>query len=250
MKNRFQYLMILLGLLIVGCEPMEDIHDEIDAELENRLAVAEADYTLTEDDYDDLELGFPNFNNEDQARELIPVLLSDKYPTYGEGSQINVGFNLYSPLRIEDFSVSDEDYPGGLNYFEDKDDVTDFLDDMFDVAEEGSYKSVTYNVVAEEMPYTLTDDNYSDIAVALADTYSDAASNLGEYGNFNRQEGSDNYWTDAMIVDGINVVLGDEVDAMEGALYAVNYDFFDGSSGEGVIVVRFDGNEFSVCVYV
>ena len=54
MKKSFNLLLMLLGLVVVSCNPMDDIHDEIDAELDNQLAVAEADYVLTEDDYDDL----------------------------------------------------------------------------------------------------------------------------------------------------------------------------------------------------
>ena len=61
MKKTFYYLTMLIGLTtFVGCNPMEDIHDEIDAELDNKLAIADADYTLTEDDYEELGQNFPN----------------------------------------------------------------------------------------------------------------------------------------------------------------------------------------------
>ena len=133
MKKTFYVLMAFVGLALTSCEPMEDIHDEIDNDLDSQLAVAERDYVLTEDDYEDLGQNFPNFGSVEDARTLIPSLLSDLYPTYGAGSIINVGFDLFDPLRVEDYMVTD--YPGDANYFTDTDAVADFLDSEFEVAE-------------------------------------------------------------------------------------------------------------------
>ena len=247
MKNRFQYLMILLGLLIVGCEPMEDIHDEIDAELENRLAVAEADYTLTEDDYDDLELGFPNFNNEDQARELIPVLLSDKYPTYGEGSQINVGFDLYDPLRVEEYTLVDADYElAGLSesYFTGMGEIEDFLDAKYEQAMEGDYVEITYMILAEEIAYSLNADDFDLIGEELADAYPDPASSAAQYSNFDRRSDRDAYWSNDMIAEAIGAVISENFGDVAGQKYNVSYAIYDGSSGTESMTVQFDGNEY------
>lgn len=55
MKKIF-YSFAILSLLFTSCNPMEDIYEEIDA-LESVIS-GEATYTLTDEDYDDLELGF------------------------------------------------------------------------------------------------------------------------------------------------------------------------------------------------
>ncbi|WP_053970997.1 choice-of-anchor J domain-containing protein [Mangrovimonas sp. ST2L15] len=92
MKRIINALMIV-GLVLVGCNPMEDIHNDIDS-VDNPV-VGSAEYTLTDEDYEELELGFGSFDSEDQAKELIPGLLADMYPYWGAGSSVLVGYNLY-----------------------------------------------------------------------------------------------------------------------------------------------------------
>ena len=101
MKNSVYFLMMLLGLALTGCEPMEDIHSEVDASLENADIVGVSEYTLTDDDYDALDLDFGNFSSIDDAKALIPQLLTDKFPVWGEGSLALVTFDLYAPVSVE-----------------------------------------------------------------------------------------------------------------------------------------------------
>lgn len=110
MKNiKFLYA-ALLGVLFMGCEPMEDIHDEIDAQEE--AVKGEANYTLTEDDYTDLlELDFTSFSSEDEAKQLIPTVLENQYPYWGAGSTVMVNYNLYVG-RKDGLS----DYTGAMDY--------------------------------------------------------------------------------------------------------------------------------------
>lgn len=221
---------------------MEDIHQEIDAELEN--VEGNIDYTLTEDDYEEiLEFNYPNFSSEDEAKELIPIVLAENFPALGKGSSVKVGYHLYSPIRVEDYMVDASEYPGEDNYFADTEAVANFLDSKFETAKDGAFKNVTYNVEAEAIEYTLDDDDIDEIAAGLMDTYPDQAGNLDEYGNFNRQESWDVYWTDAMIADGIDIALANEFDARVGELYAVTFETY-GDYDEETLTVRFDGNNF------
>ncbi|SDB64078.1 hypothetical protein SAMN03097699_2913 [Flavobacteriaceae bacterium MAR_2010_188] len=92
MKRLSIYLMVI-GAIFTSCDPLEDINNDIDSQ--DNPVVGSVEYTLTDEDYDDLDLSFGSFNSEDQAKELLPAFLADKYPYYGEGSSVNVGYELF-----------------------------------------------------------------------------------------------------------------------------------------------------------
>ncbi len=74
---------------------------------------ADLDITLTSDDYDFVEKSFGNFNDEDEAKELIPRILTNNYPQLGNGSSAIVHYDIYSPIRIGDevsFELTEDDY--------------------------------------------------------------------------------------------------------------------------------------------
>jgi hypothetical protein len=101
------YLLTIVGLLFTGCDPIEDINNEIDGR--DNPIVGSADYTLTDEDYEELELGFGSFSSLDDAKTMLPPFLADKYTFWGEGSAVNVGFNLYqgSADGVSDYTGSD-----------------------------------------------------------------------------------------------------------------------------------------------
>lgn len=88
------YLLVVAAAIFTGCNPLEDINEEIDA-LPEEPNVGAFEYTLTEDDYDAFDLGFGSFDSEDQAKDSIPNLLAELYPFYGQGSSVLVNYNLY-----------------------------------------------------------------------------------------------------------------------------------------------------------
>lgn len=102
------YLLVLAAAIFTGCEPLEDINNEIDA-MPGEPNVGEFVYTLTEDDYDAFDLGFGSFDSEDQAKDSIPNLLADLYPLYGQGSSVLVNYNLYigSAEGVSDYTNAD-----------------------------------------------------------------------------------------------------------------------------------------------
>jgi hypothetical protein len=114
--NKISYLMLVVGLVFTGCNPNEDINNDLDAEA--NPVVGSTEYTLTDDDYDDLDLGFGSFNSVDQAKDSIPQLLEEKYPYWGEGSSVLTNYNLYignaeglgDYTGSEVYSLTNDDY--------------------------------------------------------------------------------------------------------------------------------------------
>lgn len=80
-------------MVFTSCEPLEDINAEIDAQ--SNPIVGTAEYTITDEDYEELGLTFGSFSSIQQVKDSVPQLLSDLYPAWGEGSTVNVNFNLY-----------------------------------------------------------------------------------------------------------------------------------------------------------
>lgn len=107
MKKIVYLTAIILGLVVSSCNPMEDIYEEQGTTEINVLG--EVELTLTDDDYDDLDKNFGSFDSEEEAKTLIPGLLKDKYPAWGQGSSALVGYNLYvgSAEGVNDYSRSD-----------------------------------------------------------------------------------------------------------------------------------------------
>ena len=187
MKNIIYLTAIILGLVISSCNPMEDIYDE-QGPTEIKV-LGEVELTLTDDDYEDLEKDFGSFDSEEEAKTLIPGLLKDKYPAWGQGSSALVGYNLYvgSAEGINDYSRSDiyeltkTDYVSAgsdaLGFYPNVDAreyLGDILETMIDSPEEGQivlakYKQyvsepviglasiVDYNFAASFEGWTITD---------------------------------------------------------------------------------------------
>ena len=89
MKKIF-YLLTLSAFVFTGCNPNEDINATIDAQ--ENVIVGDVVYTLNDDDYDDLDLTYANFSSTDQAKEMVPELLSDLFPVWGKGSSALVSY--------------------------------------------------------------------------------------------------------------------------------------------------------------
>ena len=107
MKKVF-YLLMIMGLVIsAGCDPMEDIHAE--ADLEGIVIIGSADYTLTDEDYDELGLTYGNFSSVDDVKSMIPPFLSEMYPVWGKGSSVLLGYDLYvgNAPGVSDYTYAD-----------------------------------------------------------------------------------------------------------------------------------------------
>lgn len=105
--KRIVYLLAFIGAIFTGCNPIEDINNDL-ANQEDPI-IGEVEYTLTDDDYADLELDFGNFSSDEDARAAIPGLLADKYPYFGNGSSALVTYNLFvgAAEGVSDYTGAD-----------------------------------------------------------------------------------------------------------------------------------------------
>ncbi|GGK23665.1 hypothetical protein GCM10007962_17330 [Yeosuana aromativorans] len=105
--KRIIYLTIILGTILVGCNPLDDINKKLDSQ--DQGVVGTAEYTLTSDDYDELGLTYGSFNSEDDAKAMLPDFLTGMYPYFGNGSSVLVGYNLYigNAEGVSDYTGAD-----------------------------------------------------------------------------------------------------------------------------------------------
>jgi len=122
--KKIVYLLIVLGTVFTGCNPIEDINNEIDAQA--NPIIGNVDYTLLDEDYETLELDETYFQTVDEAKLALPAFLSDLYPNYGQGSTVNVGYNLFvgDAEGVSDFTNAD-------TYFLENSDYASFGSDAF-----------------------------------------------------------------------------------------------------------------------
>jgi len=114
--KRIIYCLAVLGITFLGCNPMEDIYDDMDSTADP--IVGSETYTLTDDDYAELGLTFGNFDSVEQAKDSLPAFLADMYPFWGQGSSVLVGYNLYvgnaegvsNYTGAEVYSLTNSDY--------------------------------------------------------------------------------------------------------------------------------------------
>ena len=169
--KRIFYCLAILGITFVGCNPMEDIYDGLDTTADP--IVGSESYTLTSDDYTELDLGFGSFNSEDDARTMLPAFLSDRYPFWGEGSSVLVGFDLYvgNAFDLRDYNLVQDDYTfsssDGLGFNSD-DDPLEYLADILTTNIEspsiGDYRRARYFQFTGDFvvvtPTVSLDDNF------------------------------------------------------------------------------------------
>ncbi|MBZ9627071.1 hypothetical protein LB456_06355 [Psychroflexus sp. CAK57W] len=226
---------LFFSLFIISCEPVEDIENEINAELDSEPVVGAVDYTLVEEDYTDvLDRRFPNFDNTDQAKELVPVLLDDMFPFWGKGSQALVTYDLYSPqLRVRDettrYELSREEYDPYSRYgnFDDYSDIKDFLSTKYpDAADDdlvlltfkfydGSVNTWTQGFIFDGSKWNetmrVTDAQYEEMG-------------HGRFYNFNSQDQAE---TKLQILLNNSVFYEEEI--VEGTVKNILYKYYDGN---------------------
>ena len=240
---------MFIGGLFTACEPMEEIHEEVDASLADINVEGDVEYVMTEDDYDALDVSDNYFKTLDDARGLIPNLLSEKFPMWGKGSLASVTFNVKDSIILEEYTVTESDYAAiglDVDYFSDMDEITEFLSYQYPQASNGDYVELTYRTIPVEIEYQLDDDDFDLIGTQLEDAFGRPASSAAQYGNFDRREGNAAYWSNEMILEALNVVLSKNFEDIEGQTYSISYEIYDGSSGVESMDVMFDGSNYVI----
>ncbi|ARV15630.1 hypothetical protein [Polaribacter sp. SA4-12] len=150
MKKIF-LLLTVFTMVFTSCEPLEDINAEVDAQAS--AIVGDVVYTLTDEDYDALELSYGSFSSVDDAKAAIPAFLTDKYPVWGKNSSVLLGYKLYvgNAFSLKGYSLKQEDYTlSGSELLGFKSDVApeDYLADIissnYSSPKEGDYVAATY----------------------------------------------------------------------------------------------------------
>lgn len=155
------YCLAILGTVITGCNPNEDIYKDIDAQ--NNDIVGIATITLSDEDYEEIGIADNFFETIDDARELIPDFLSNTYPQWGKGSSVLVRYNL-------EFG---SDFNGIMNFT----DATTYRLGLDDYATTGEQGSAFY-------PNLDSDDFIPAILDAAIDMPIDGSIVLAEYNQF------------------------------------------------------------------
>ncbi|MBN1924703.1 MAG: hypothetical protein JW798_02600, partial [Prolixibacteraceae bacterium] len=129
----FKYISIVFLAMVSSCDLFNPLEDELEA-VDNTLR-QEIEYTVTDDDFvtiankalyvnpdDSVNAEFIRnnkfFTDEVPASNYVPLLLNDRFPGLGTGSQANVSYNYNGEMPDElaayrnapAFVFSDEDY--------------------------------------------------------------------------------------------------------------------------------------------
>jgi len=165
------YLLPVLALFFTACDPMDDIYTAIDAQ-DNGI-VGNAEYTLTDDDYEILGRGYGTFDNEDQViASDIPNILSEVFPVWGKNSSVLVNYQLYLgtadgvndykyadsyDLSVADYASSGSDALGFYPDVAPEDFLADILAANISGQEEGDIVLVKYDQYIENPTVGYTD---------------------------------------------------------------------------------------------
>ena len=227
MKKIF-LLLAVFSMVFASCDPLEDIYEEIDAG--SSAVVGKETITLTDEDYETLELDESYFETNDVAAEMIPALLAERYPVWGAGSKVTVNFNLNNAVSKTAYTVTDADYAAiGLTSLVSEDDFNKFFEYKFPEVEKGSVVDLTYKTSPEITNYELTDADY------------DLVGN-GQYDNFDIRTGSADETEEARRVKIQTILLNNFPDAELGDKFNVTYAIYDGASGTREMLLELTEN--------
>ena len=158
--KKFIYLLPIMALFFSACNPMDEIYTAIDAQ--QQVISGETTFTLTDDDYSTLNKNYGNFNSVDEAKTMIPGLLTKKYPVWGKGSLAAVSFNIYAPKKteksLEIYTVTTADYDAypdteKYNNFDKMSQVYRFLNDTYPAPADRMLVSLSYKFYSGGVNY-------------------------------------------------------------------------------------------------
>lgn len=213
---------------------MEDIYQEISA-TENIIS-GEATFTLTDDDYEALDLSFGNFSSIEDAKTMLPSFLVGKFPAWGAQSLAAVTFNLYSPIKFEAYTVTAADYAAlGFTSLNNSYDIKDFFGYKFPSEQRGTVIDLTYQKEPTIIEYTLTDADY------------DLVGN-GRYNNFDVRPGRADEDEEVRRAKIQTILLNNFPAVALETKYNVTYEVFNGSNIDLMILLRREQNELDASI--
>lgn len=138
MKFRYNLMALsLLGALMVSCDPLDDIYNEIDAK-GNDVTKTKEEYVLTQADYESISAAALKDAGEDEANKAlanrvktdlalnsfatadkyVPAVLRSLYPSWGEGSTVGVTYDYQEEpselvkqfMAVSIYGLTNDDY--------------------------------------------------------------------------------------------------------------------------------------------
>lgn len=98
--KRFIYILLTITISLVSCEKsLKDTFEELDLD---RNVVGDDTITLSDDDYAEIGINTTFFESLDDAKELIPDFLTNRYPVWGKGSSVLVNYDLEFGTNLEE----------------------------------------------------------------------------------------------------------------------------------------------------
>ncbi len=208
------YIASCIALIMTGCDPLQDIYDDIDAN--PTLKPVSIEITLTDDDYDLMgeESGEPgkydNFSASISAADFIPIFLNSEYGMLDQGSSALVTYDYYQ---------------GGLDYLDYLTSATAYelttadYDGMGTGPDQpGEYNNFAYDVLPEDyLPAffaTKYPDAEADDLVYVTYKYFDSGTSIiSEYYQF---DGTDWAAVEVDVPDGVTTytLTDDDYDSM------------------------------------
>jgi len=194
--NKLYKFLIIIAVAMAGCNPMEDINNQLDQQKE--APTAEFEYTLSDADYSGIsdEALAAAANEEDStmaytiesslslpegyAADYVPAILKSMYPALGKNSVAKVTYNfnngpkayLTEYTSADEYYISTSDYEsiGGAvkvyKYFSPSNAPETYLPDLLSAkypdAADGALKMVTYK-------YATTDPAGGEVSVYTED---------------------------------------------------------------------------------
>jgi hypothetical protein len=193
--KKLLFLTIITGILLAGCNPNEELYDELD-KVTSDAYTDQIEYTLTEDDYSTIaDLALANatnaedsgrienideygaFADEFKAADFVPAFLGDKYVALDQGSVVKVTYNYMGSMETMNllsnatyYTLTEADYdsmgegdgePGDYDnmafYMDVEGYLSDFLATKYPDAEEGDLVALTYEYYGDGTTVDKTD---------------------------------------------------------------------------------------------
>ena len=233
-------LLTIFSMVFTSCDPLEDIYSDLDT-LKTDGIFGNVTRTLSDDDYDDLDLSPKNFSSIDDAKTMLPGFLSDEYPVLGviwnadgsikKASSATITYKLNSPVKFDSYTVTDDDYTDlGLTSLNNLGDFNDLFTSKFPNEEKGTVVDLTYKTEPTIIDYTLTDEDF------------DLVGN-GRFDNFDIRSGRAEESEEVRRVKIQTILLNNFPAAEDGTKYNVTYAVWEGFNSTREMVVKQQQNE-------
>jgi hypothetical protein len=263
--KKIVYLLSALMLAFTACDPMEDAYNELDAIADGKQDKGiVVNKTFVAADYQFFKTPAPTvasrlaFSSEDQAVELLPSFINDKFKHLKEGAVVNITFNqaLYPTLsntvatnaRV---TISSSEYTaiGRTDRITSSADLITYLNFKYPTPVERQLVAITYKVsdpadntktVTMKDSFFFMDGSWMKVYHVTDAEY--ASTGNGKFNNFDSN-------SDAHLLNYINQFLTNYyvkngLVAKVGDVQYVSYAYFGGGTNQRLAVMVYNGTKW------